>query len=151
VKRISVVLLLLTCVWTACVKKTNSSPDVSQPLGMHAKLNGVAWTAEFVTPAGVYGSGVYTIGFNGFDSVSKEALYFELAPFSGKGVHNLTTNGADKAYYLYVPGGIGYPTPVYATAGQVTITAASGGRVQGTFYFTAGSKIVTDGTFNFSM
>ncbi len=43
------------------------------------------------------------------------------------------------------------PVNIYATTGQVNITGLNDSTVSGTFNFTAGSKVVTEGTFNVSL
>ncbi len=144
---IAVIATTLALGWTSCKKKSPAPPaDVFYPAGIHAKINGVAWTAQYVNMTSLTSNGNYNVEFDGPDSATNETISITLPNFSGKGVHNLTTTSVDKAYYSLDTNFSS--VPVWATTGQVTITAITDTSMDGTFYFTAGSKTITEGTFN---
>lgn len=148
-KNLTGALLLAVCALTvtSCGKKKNevNIPDKTYPVGMHAKINGVSWTAEYVNHSSVTGSGHYYLQFDGVDSATDERLSIEIADFTGKSIHNFTSGGDNIAYYSLDTNYV--HVPVNASSGQVTITYLNDSTASGTFNFVAGSKTVTDGTF----
>jgi hypothetical protein len=149
-KKLSIVLLMLagSMAWVSCKKSKNTTVDPVYTAGIHAKVNGVNYTAQYVNKISATGAGHYSIQFDGPDSTTHIILSIELPDFTGRGVRNLTATSADKAYYEIDR--VAVPIPIYATSGQVNITALNDTAVGGTFYFTAGSNTITDGTFNVS-
>jgi hypothetical protein len=149
-RKLSIVLILLICgAAVSCKKSKNSIPDVIQPRGIHAKINGAAWTAQYANASSVTGGGHYMVAFDGEDSASHELISVTLSDFTGKGTQTITASGNNTAYYLQdTTGGFGMGNIINATSGTVTITMLNDTAVGGTFSFIAGSKTVTEGTFN---
>ncbi len=98
-KKISIVVLVLMCgmTWVACKKSKSAAPDVFYTAGIHAKINGAAWVAQYVNQTSVSGSGHWAVEIDGKDSASQESLHIILPDFTGKGVRTITATSADKA------------------------------------------------------
>ena len=131
--------------FNACSKSSNSTPDPVYPKGLHAKINGLSWNAQYVNKVTSTGGSLNSFEFDGTDSATHETIYIFVSAFAGRGGHNLTSASIDKAYYTV---DTGTALPVYATSGSINITAINDTAWGGTFDFVAGSKIITDGTFN---
>lgn len=147
---IAVTLLMCSVAFVECKKSSSTSPDVFQTAGMHAKINNVAWAAEYINHSSVTGGGHYSLEFDGKDSATNESIHIVLPDFTGKGVRNITATSADQAYYTLDTSFVVPAVKVYATTGQVNITAINDSTASGTFNFTASDKTITDGTFNIS-
>jgi hypothetical protein len=150
-KKITILLVICILAVAACKKSDNTTtPDPVYPAGMHAKINGNTWTPEYVNKVTSSGGGHYSIQIDGTDSATHETISILLPDFSGRGVHNLSATSYDKAYYSLDTGSFTAPVQVNATSGQINVTSINDTSVGGTFYFTAGSKTITEGTFNVS-
>lgn len=137
--------LISASLWLACTKSKSSGPDPVYPLGIYAKINGVAWKAAYVNSVIGSGSGGYSMELDGPDSLNAERLMIEIPSFGGRGTANITLAGPNKAYYSLDTNFV--PAPVYATSGQIKVTSLDDSTMGGTFNFVAGSKTITDGTF----
>lgn len=142
-------LIALTAGWVACKKKDKEQPKqidtvVYMP-GIHATVNGKAWTNYNVDNSEVNFGNHYTFDYGGSDT-DHVTVSIHLDDVTTTGVHNITATSADKAYFMMDTGSA--PVKVYATTGQISVTTLNDSNVQGTFNFTAGSNSVTSGTFN---
>jgi hypothetical protein len=146
-KKISFILSVACAamIFNACSKSSSSVPDPVYPKGIHAKINGDTWTAQYANKVTSSGGGMNSFEFDGTDSATHQTIYLLVTAFSGRGAHNLTSLSIDKAYYKV---DTGTAAPVYATSGSINITAMNDTAWGGTFNFVAGSKTITDGTFN---
>jgi hypothetical protein len=142
-KKISITLLLLAmlCVWVACKKSKSSTPDPVIARGMHAKINGVAWAATYIS----YISAGNYIDVSGYDSATGKTVDLRIGNFKTRGTFNIP-QANDSAFYASDYGVL--LTPLVATSGTIAIQAVNDTAVGGSFSFTAGSITVTEGTFN---
>jgi len=143
-KKITIVLLagIVSFGWVSCKKKSSPAPDPVIPRGIFAKINGVAWAADPTTLSNIT-LGNY-VEITGYDSSGK-TIDMRINNFKTRGTYTIP-QANDSAFYATDFGALA--SPIAATTGTIVIQAETDTSVGGTFSFTAGSTVITSGTFN---
>jgi hypothetical protein len=139
-----VVLSMLVAGWSACRKKSNTTPDPVISRGMSAKINGIPWVASSVSYSSFTGVGSNYIEFYGYDSTGK-TVELRLNNFRSRGTFHIPQPN-DSAFYSIDYGFMA--NPLIAASGIVSIQSLTDTSVGGTFSFMSDTIAVSEGSFN---
>lgn len=130
----------------SCVKDeiadTPTKPDPIIPAGMHAKINGVAWTANYVSHISILG-GMHYIEVSGYDTSGK-SIKLVINNFKSRSTY-VVPSSKDSAF-MALDYNV-FADKQGARDGKITIQAINDSMVGGAFHFVTDSFDVTEGTF----
>ncbi|RYG16785.1 MAG: hypothetical protein EOO07_12505 [Chitinophagaceae bacterium] len=144
-------ILAFSFVVTSCSK--NDDDDAAAGDGtLTAKVDGTNFNSTLAVQAS-QASGTLSIGGTGSDG----QITIMIPAFTGPATYTVASGAAIATYSLTTAPFTGWSASGIAGSGTVTVTENSGGRVKGTFSFTAvssgaaSSKTITEGKFNIEL